>query len=166
MENFDGTAGARDNRKLEARDDVLTYTSDPFTHDTEALGPAGATVVVRSTRAHTDLLVRLCDVHPDGRSINLCDGGRRLRPDHPPAAGDGTRTVEIDLVALAHRFRTGHRLRVQISSGAHPRLHRNTGTDEPLATATTLCAADQEIFHDPEHPSAITLPMADQRPSP
>ena len=58
---------------------------------------------------------------------------------------------------MAHRFRRGHRIRVQVSSGAHPRYARNTGTGEPLVSATTLVAADQEVFHDPERPSAVTL---------
>jgi putative CocE/NonD family hydrolase len=160
IENWERTAGAKDNRKLERRPDVLTYTSDPLTHDLEVIGPVSATVAVRSTREHTDLLARLCDVHPDGRSVNLCDGGRRLRPGQPATAPDGTRTVELDLVAVAHVFRAGHRLRLQVSSGAHPRLARNPGTGEPLATATNLRPADQEVFHDPEHPSTVTLPHA------
>jgi uncharacterized protein len=158
IENWEGTAGAKDNRRLELRPDVITYTSDPLTHDLEVIGPVSATVVVRSTLEHTDVLARLCDVHPDGRSVNLCDGGRRLRPGQPAAAADGTRTVELDLIAVAHVFPAGHRLRLQVSSGAHPRLARNTGTGEPLATATDLQPADQEIFHDPEHPSTLTLP--------
>ena len=115
----------------------------------------------RSTRDHTDVCVRLCDVHPDGRSINLCDGARRLRPRQPVTAADGTRTIDIDLLGVAHVFRTGHRLRLQVSSGAHPRLTRNIGTGEPLATAVRLQPADQEVFHDPEHPSRLILPQHD-----
>jgi putative CocE/NonD family hydrolase len=157
VENFDGTAGAKDNRKLELRSDVLTYTSDVLTHDLEVIGPVSATVVFRSTLEYTDIHARLCDLHPDGRSLNLCDGARRLRPEQPKAADD-TRIVEVDLVAVAHVFRAGHRIRLQVSSGAHPRLVRNTGTDEPLATATRLRPADQEVFHDPAHLSTLTLP--------
>jgi len=56
-------------------------------------------------------------------------------------------------------FRRGHRLRLQVSSGAHPRYARNTGTGEPIATATALVRADQQVFHDPGHPSAIVLPV-------
>jgi putative CocE/NonD family hydrolase len=161
MENFDGGAGAKDNRRLEQRADVLTYTSRPFEQDVAVIGPVTARIVFRSTLSHTDLLARVCDVHPDGRSVNLCDGVRRLRPLDPPADPDGTRTVVIDLIGIAHCFRAGHRLRLQVSSGAHPRLVRNTGTGEPLATATELRPADQEIFHDPEHPSVLTLPCAE-----
>jgi uncharacterized protein len=158
IENWEGTAGAKDNRRLERRPDVLTYTSDPLTRDLEIIGPVTATIAFRSTLEHTDLVARLCDVHPDGRSVNLCDGGRRLRPGQPATAADGTRTVELDLVAVAHVFRAGHRVRLQVSSGAHPRLARNTGTGEPLVTAADLRPADQEVCHDPEHPSTLTLP--------
>ncbi|PWW59603.1 CocE/NonD family hydrolase [Actinokineospora spheciospongiae] len=160
VENWDGTAGAKDNRPLEARPDVLTFTSAPLRADLDVIGPVTATVHLRSTLDHTDLVLRLCDVAPNGRSTNLCDGARRLRPDDPPADPDGTRVVPVDLVATAHRFRAGHRLRLQVSSGAHPRLVRNTGTGEPQATATTTRPADQEILHDPAHPSVLTLPTA------
>jgi hypothetical protein len=72
---------------------------------------------------------------------------------------DGTLRIAIDLWPTAHRFLAGHRLRLQVSSGAHPRFSRNTGSGEPLATARTLVAADQSVFHDPEHPSALLLPV-------
>ncbi len=157
VENFDGTAGAKDNRKLEQRADVLTYTSDVLADDVEVIGPVRASIAFRSTVERTDVHARLCDVHPDGRSVNLCDGARRLGPEQPTAA-EGTRVVELDLVAVGHRFRAGHRIRLQVSSGAHPRLIRNTGTDEPLASATHLRTAEQEVLHDPSHLSTLTLP--------
>ena len=59
----------------------------------------------------------------------------------------------------AHRFRRGHRLRLQVSSGAHPRYARNPGTGEPLGTAVRLVPARQQVFHDPGHPSALILPV-------
>lgn len=158
-ENWDNNAGAKDNRNLERRDDVLTFTSDTLSDDVELIGPVSAEIAMRSSLEHTDLFVRLCDVDPRGRSTNLCDGTRRLRPDDPPTAADGSRRVLVDLIATAHRLRAGHRIRLQISSGAHPRLVRNAGTGDPLATATRLRAADQEILHDPAHPSTLTLPM-------
>jgi uncharacterized protein len=161
MENFDGNAGAKDNRKLEARPDVLTYTSPALTADLEVIGRVSASIVIRSSRPHTDLCARLCDVAPDGRSTNLCDGAYRLRPAGSVPNADGTHTVELDLLGIAHRFGAGHRIRVQISSGAHPRLARNTGTGEPLTNATRLVAADQEIFHDPDHVSVLQLPAPD-----
>jgi predicted acyl esterase len=68
--------------------------------------------------------------------------------------------VRFPLWPTAHRFRRGHRIRLQVSSGAHPRYARNTGSGEPLATAVTLLTADQQVLHDPGHPSAVVLPVA------
>ena len=61
----------------------------------------------------------------------------------------------------AYRFRRGHRLRLQISSGAFPRWARNLGSGEPLATGTTMCTADQSVYHDPARPSAVVLPIVE-----
>ncbi len=63
--------------------------------------------------------------------------------------------------ATAHRFRQGHRLRLQVSSGAHPRWSRNLGTGEPLATGVSMCFANQTIYHDEARPSALVLPVAE-----
>jgi hypothetical protein len=152
-------SGPKDNRALERRSDVLSYTSAPLDRYMEVIGPVSVELFVRSSLEHTDFFVRLCDVDPSGKSINICDGLLRLRPGYPPMRADGSRQVCIDLGATAYRFRQGHRIRVQVSSGAHPRFARNTGSGEPLATATTLRAAEQAIYHDPPHPSAIFLPV-------
>jgi putative CocE/NonD family hydrolase len=149
--------GAKDNRKLEARPDVLLYTSEPLEGDLEVMGPVRARLFVRSSLQHTDFFARLCDVDEDGRSWNITDGLLRLAPGRGRAAGDGCIELTIDLWPTACRFRRGHRLRLQVSSGAHPRWARNTGGGEPLATAVTLRAADQSVYHDPAHPSALEL---------
>ncbi len=148
-----------DNRQLESRPDVLTYTSRPIEADVEIIGQVTAELFVRSSRQHTDFFARLCDVDPTGRSTNICDALARLTPASPPAGADGVIRAEIALWPTAHRFLAGHRLRLQVSSGAHPRYARNTGTGEPLATATTLAAARQEVYHDPARPSAVILPV-------
>jgi putative CocE/NonD family hydrolase len=152
-------AGAKDNRALEARADVLVYTSAPLAADLTVMGPVRAEVFVASSLQHTDVFVRLCDVSPSGRSTNLSDGLLRLRPGAPPPDATGCRRVDVSLWPTAHCFRRGHRVRVQVSSGAHPRYARNLGTGEPLATGTTLVAADQTVFHDPARPSAVVLPV-------
>ncbi len=61
--------------------------------------------------------------------------------------------------ATAYRFRAGHRLRLQVSGGAHPRFARNTGTGEPWATTTRLAAVDLEIVHDAPDPAGLSLPV-------
>jgi uncharacterized protein len=149
-----------DNRILEARPDVLTYTSTALPGDLEVFGRVTADLFVRSSREHTDFFARLCEVDPAGASVNICDALLRLVPGQPAPGPDGTVRVRLPLWPVAHRFRRGSRLRLQVSSGAHPRYARNTGTGEPLATTTTLIAADQQVHHDPDHPSAVILPVA------
>jgi putative CocE/NonD family hydrolase len=149
-----------DNRVLEARPDVLTYTSEPLPADLEVIGEASADLYVRSSREHTDFFARLCDVDPAGMSVNICDALLRVAPGRPQAEPDAAIRLRLALWPTAHRFRRGHRLRLQVSSGAHPRYARNPGSGEPLGTGLALFAADQQVLHDPEHPSAIVLPVA------
>ncbi len=149
-----------DNRILEARPDVLTYTSPALPHDLEVIGVPEVDLRVSSDREHTDFFARLCEVSPAGVSVNICDGLLRLAPGRPTPAADGTLRVAFELWPVAHRFGAGNRLRLQVSSGAHPRYARNAGTGEPLATARTLASAHQRVFHDPARPSALVLPAA------
>jgi uncharacterized protein len=150
----------RDNRPLEARDDVLVFTTDALEADVDALGPVHADIRLRSSAGHTDVFVRVCDVQPDGASLNVCDALVRLTADDPPRDGDGIAAVRFELWPAAHRFHAGHRIRVQVSSGAHPRYARNPGTGEDPVHATRLVPADQELFHDFERPSSVTLTVA------
>jgi putative CocE/NonD family hydrolase len=133
---------------------VLTYTTGALQADTEVIGEVGAEIWFRSSLPFADVFVRLCDVDPRGRSVNVCDGLASL------AGADSVIRADVRLWPTAHRFRAGHRIRVQVSSGAFPRYARNTGTGDPHATAVTLRAADQEVYHDAAHPSAIILPVA------
>ncbi len=125
------------------------------------IGEVSADVHVTSDLDHFDVFVRLCDVDEKGRSFNVCDGIERVSPQSNwTRSEDGTWAIRVPLWATAQRFRAGHRIRVQVASGAHPRFIRNLGTDEPLATGTKMRVANQTIHHDPAHPSAIILPIA------
>jgi len=148
-----------DNRSLEARPDVLTYTSAPLAGDLEVAGEVVADLFVSSDQEHTDFFARLCDVGPSGRSENICDALLRLAPGRPGRQPDGTIRARFTLWPAAHRFGRAHRLRLQVSSGAHPRYARNPGTGDPLGTAVHLVPARQQVFHDPGHPSALILPV-------
>jgi len=148
-----GSAGRVDNTALEARPDVLTYTTAPLESDVEVIGEVSAQIWFRSSLPQADVFVRLCDVDPGGKSWNICDGLTSLS-----AAGQVT-AATVRLWPTAYRFKTGHRIRVQVSSGSFPRYARNPGTGEPRATAVRLLAADQSVYHDPERVSAITLPV-------
>ncbi|MBU2662772.1 CocE/NonD family hydrolase [Actinoplanes bogorensis] len=130
------TQGQVDQAALEKRADVLLFTGPALETPVTVLGPVRASLDASTTAASGDLFVRLCDVDPAGRSLNICDGLTRMS-----AAG----RIEVDLGHAGHVFRAGHRLRVQISGGAHPRFLRNYGTGEPPGRATRLVPTETTI---------------------
>jgi putative CocE/NonD family hydrolase len=151
--------GPVDNRELEARPDVVIYSTLPLESEVEINGWVKLELFVKSSLEYTDFFGRLCDVYPDGRSLNVCDGLFRIAPGKGELQPDGSLKIRVDLWATAQRFKRGHRIRLQVSSGAHPRWNRNLGTGEDFATSTCLQAADQTVYHDTEHPSALLLPV-------
>ncbi|WP_420631310.1 CocE/NonD family hydrolase [Candidatus Leptofilum sp.] len=153
-------AGRADNRPLEARPDVLTYTTQPLTQPLTIIGHVRLRLYVHSSLEHTDFYGRLCDVAADGRSLNICDGLFRIKPGRGQPQPDGSLLVEVDMWATAYQFQPGHCIRLQVSSGAHPRISRNLGTDDPIMHGIEMRVAHQTIYHDPAHPSALILPLA------
>ncbi len=153
-----GNAGSVDNGSLEARADVLTFTSAPLPEVLEILGPVSARLRLRASNPYHDVFARLCDVDPGGTSRNICDGLIRLQPGGSPA---GETTITVPMSSTAYQFSAGHRIRLQVSGCAHPRYARNTGTADPQATATRLVPADIQILHDAQAPCVLTLPAAD-----
>ena len=161
-------AGARRNNALEARADVLVFTSPPLAADLEVIGPVSATLEVRGSSPYFDIFARLCDVDPRGISRNICDGLvrcgigadlRRTGRARTAAAGDWS-AVTVPMSATAYRFAAGHRVRLQLSGGAHPRFLRNTGTGEPAATATGLVPVEITIRHGADQQCSLLLPAA------
>jgi putative CocE/NonD family hydrolase len=140
-------AGERDNTRLEARADVLLFTSEPLAAAVEVLGAVRVELDVDAVPGHADVFARLCDVDLRGRSRNVCDGLLRLPADH-------TGAVRVAMSATAYRFAAGHRIRLQLSGGAHPRFARNTGSGEPVATATRLVPVDITV----RRPSVLVVP--------
>jgi uncharacterized protein len=175
-------AGPRRNDRLEARADVLTFTSAPLGEPLDVIGPVSIRLPVRGSHPHFDVFARLCDVDPRGRSWNVCDGLIRLGTAAARAAANNAANgaangaadglggaagdspgerpwsdITVPMSATAHRFGAGHRLRVQLSGGAHPRFARNTGTGDPLPTATRLVPVDIEIGHGGGRPCVLSL---------
>jgi putative CocE/NonD family hydrolase len=151
-------AGARDQRPLEQRTDLLCYTSPPLTAPLDLVGYVRLDLFAHSSLPHTDLLGRLCVVKKDGRSLNICEGICRISPASEERGIDGNIQIDLDLGATAFRFQPGERIRLHICSAAHPRWAANLGTGEPFAVGVRGCPADQTIFHDAKRPSALVLP--------
>ncbi|HVT67490.1 MAG TPA: CocE/NonD family hydrolase [Trebonia sp.] len=126
-------AGVTDNRALERRPDVIVFTSAPLRENLDIAGEVTAEISLVRDNPHADVFVRLCDVDGRGRSLNVSDGITRL------SGGDPLEGVtRVRLYGTAHRFAAGHRVRLQVSGGAHPRFARNPGTGAIDAAAAEL----------------------------
>ncbi|HXW43526.1 MAG TPA: CocE/NonD family hydrolase [Streptosporangiaceae bacterium] len=159
-------AGPRDQRAVESRPDLLSFTSAELAEDLEVTGPVTVTLHAATSAADTDFTARLVDVWPDGRALGITDGIVRAR--YRDGTGRATPIVpgqvheySIDLIATSQVFRAGHRLRVDVASSNFPCYDRNPGNGALAATATEddFVVAEQAVYHDSDHQSRITLPV-------
>ncbi|MGH9758837.1 MAG: CocE/NonD family hydrolase, partial [Candidatus Acidiferrales bacterium] len=154
--------GPRDQREDEARQDVLVYSTAPFSKDTEVAGPVSIELYAKSSAVDTDFTARLVDVWPDGTAVNLTEGIVRARyrdsQEHPALMSPGTvYKFTIDAWSTANVFLRGHRLRLEISSSNFPRFDRNLNTEESPEQGTKYISATNTVLHDATHPSALLL---------
>ncbi|MEP7331378.1 MAG: CocE/NonD family hydrolase, partial [Terracoccus sp.] len=157
------TAGRKQQRERERRSDVLCWTSEPLADDTLVAGEVVADVVLSSSNPTVDLFVRLCEVDGRGRSWNIADGYARVVDDGAAKRGvmGGARHHEVRLGATAALVRRGHRLRLQISSGAHPLHLRNSGNADGVRDFSRLVPSDQRVHLGPSG-TCVLVPVADQ----
>jgi putative CocE/NonD family hydrolase len=154
----DFPAGPFDQRDTEARNDVLVFTTEPLEEELEITGRVRAMLFASTDGPSTDWVVRLCEVDTNGVSRNVVDGITRVHTE--PGRVD---EVEIDLWSTSIVVRTGHRLRVQVTSSNFPRWDRNLNTGEPVTEGTTMRVSQQRISHDRNRPSRIILPIVPGR---
>lgn len=157
--------GPLDQRLVEQRQDVLVYTTGPLDKDLEVTGPIRAVLYVSSSAADTDFTAKVVDVYPDGQVRLLTDGILRLRYRNSLEQPAGSLhpkevyQVTVDAGVTSNVFRSGHRIRLEISSSNFPRFDRNPNTGRPVATEVELRAARQTVYHDHERPSHLLLPV-------
>lgn len=156
--------GQRWQDEIEKRADVLVFTSDILENDMDVIGQVKAVIYAATSGKDTDFTAKLCDVYPDGRSVNVCDGlirGRFLNGlDEEVLLEPGkVYPFHIDLWSTAWTFKKGHRIRVQISSSNFPRFDRNTNTGGHLTESTEIKVAAQTVYHNEKYPSRIILPI-------
>ncbi|NUQ01243.1 MAG: CocE/NonD family hydrolase [Armatimonadetes bacterium] len=157
-------AGPMDQRPVEGRPDVLVFTSAPLTAPLEITGRVTARLWVASSAPDTDFTVKLTDVYPDGRSMLVLDGIRRMKFRNgfkqPELLTPGqVYPVEVDLWSTSLVFNRGHRLRVVVSSSNYPRFDANPNTGAPAGQPTTPRVASNTLFLGGERPSQVILPV-------
>lgn len=157
-------AGPYDQRPVERRNDVLVYTSEILSKPLAIAGPVKMKLHAATDGPDTDWVVKLVDVYPNGYAMNVAEGILRARfrkgLDKPELLKPGEAyEFEVDMVGTANVFEKGHAIRVDITSSHFPQFDRNLNTGEPIATGTKMRVARQTVFHTPERPSAIILPV-------
>jgi putative CocE/NonD family hydrolase len=159
-----------DDRPLADRADVLVFQTEPLDAPIEVTGPLMVTLWASSDGPDTDFTAKLVDVYPpnadfpEGLALNIADGiiRARYRDSRSRAAMlEPGRPYEltIELYPTSLVFMPGHRIRLDISSSNFPRFDVNPNTGEPLNANAGWRVATNTVFHDPEHPSRVVLPI-------
>jgi uncharacterized protein len=156
--------GPDDYAAVEQRGDVLCYTTDVLPDDVEVTGPVRMVLFASSSAVDTDFAAKLVDVHPSGFCQRLCDSIVRARyrngPREAVLIGPGVvYEYRIDLWNTSQVFKAGHRIRLEVTSSAFPKFDRNLNTGEQIGSGTRMVTAQNSVWHDPEHPSRLILPV-------
>ena len=156
--------GAADQADVEKRQDVLVYTSEPLQQGLRIAGPLRAELFVSSSAPDTDFTVKLVDVFPDGKALNIQEGALRMRYRdgyaQPQLMTPGQiYKASVDVRAIAYYLPPGHRLRLQVSSSNFPRLERNLNTGGNNYDESEPVAARNRVHRSSAYPSAVLLPV-------
>src|SRR5579863_8469931 len=155
--------GAIDQRAVEAREDVLVYSTPPLREGIEATGPITVTLYVSSDAKDTDFTLKLVDVQPDGTAFNIDDNIQRVRYrdgyDKPPVwmEKDKVYKVTFQPIQTSTWFAPGHQLRIEVSSSDFPRFDRNLNTGGNNFDESQPVTAHNAVHHSAAYPSSITL---------
>jgi uncharacterized protein len=150
--------------EIEQRADVLVYSTASLEQPVELTGPISLTLFAASSAVDTDWTAKLVDVYPDGRVINLNNGivraSFRDSLEHPtPITPGQIYKYVINIWPTSNVFLAGHRIRLEVSSSNFPHYDRNANTGHPFGVDAQVQAADQTVYHDPQHASFMTLPI-------
>ena len=157
--------GPLDQREVEARGDVLVYTTPPLEAPLEVTGPVVLTLYAATDAPDTDWTAKLVDVHPDGRAMNITEGVIRARfrksVHEPPELLEPGKVYEyaVELQPTSNVFLKGHRLRLDVTSSNFPLWDRNPNTGHEQGKDAEIRVARQTVLHDRRYPSRITLPV-------
>jgi putative CocE/NonD family hydrolase len=157
------TGGAFDQRKIEARPDVLVYSTEPLKEGIEASGPIEVTLYVSSDAKDTDFTVKLLDVYPDGPAYNLDETIQRLRYrdgyDKPLVWMEPGRVYRVILqpMTTSNYFEAGHRIRLEVSSSNFPRFDRNMNTGGKNYDEAQGVVAHNAVHHSKQYPSQMKI---------
>lgn len=168
-----------DQRFAAQRADVKTYRTGELKEDITLAGPVIASLLVSTTGTDADYVVKLIDVYPDDyadteeKCTNMQIGGYQMlvraevmrgkfrnNYENPEPFIPGAITpVKYNMPDVAHCFRKGHRIMIQVQNSWFPLVDRNPQifTDIYHADEKDFQKATHRIYHDKEHPSSVII---------
>jgi len=155
--------GAFDQQKMEARPDILVYSTEPLREGIEVSGPIEVTLYVSSDARDTDFTVKLIDVHPDGKAYNLDETIQRMRYregyEKPEVWMEKGKVYKVVLqpMTTSNFFQAGHRIRIEVSSSNFPRFDRNMNTGGRNYDESKGVVARNAVHHSRQYPSEVKL---------
>lgn len=157
-----------DQQPLAERRDILVYQTPELDSHVETIGYPEVVLHAASSCPDTDFFVRLIDVDPDGRAIDVTSGMVRARHrnslEHPELLTPGEPVeFRIKLRPTAHRFLPGHRIRLDVTSSDFPNYDRNHNTRADPNADAELVTAQQTVFHGPTRASKLILPVVEAK---
>ena len=160
--------GALDQQKMEERDDILVYTTEPLKEGMEVSGPVELTLYVSTDVKDTDFTVKLIDVYPDGRAYNLDETIQRARSREGYdkvvwMEKDKVYKVKLGPLTTSNYFEAGHRLRIEVSGSNFPRFDRNMNTGGKNFDETTGPVAHNKVHHSAKYPTSLSLTVVKRK---
>lgn len=152
-------AGIQAQNAVEAREDILVYTTPPLKQDLEVTGPVQLTLQVSTTAPNTDFTAKLVDVYPNGDAFNVSEGILRRTYSAKQSNDKLPTTITIDLWPTSQFFFQGHQIRLEVSSSNYPRFDRNPNTGQFIPMEQKPIVANQTIHHTIDNPSVLVLPI-------
>ena len=157
-------AGVLDQREVEAREDVLVFTTPTLDQPLNITGRVKCVLYISSDTVDTDAAVRLCDVYPDGRSMLIADGILRLgfrnfKSLREPLTPGQVYAIKVDLWSTSMIFNAGHSLRLSVSGSNFPRWDLNPGTGEVWAEECDYVVQHDTLYCGGDFASALILPV-------
>ena len=160
--------GALDQQKMEQRDDILVYTTEPLKEGMEVSGPVELTLYVSTDVKDTDFTVKLIDVYPDGRAYNLDETIQRARYREGYdkvvwMEKDKVYKVKLGPLTTSNYFEAGHRLRIEVSGSNFPRFDRNMNTGGKNFDETSGPVAHNKVHHSAKYPTSLSLTVVKRK---
>lgn len=166
-------SGPKDQQEIEDRDDILVFTSGFLQEDLEVTGELQAKLFFLTNSPDTDIVLRLTDVYPDGRSILIADGIYRLgvmchqnvhikkEDAYNPVKLEPDNPIEItvDLSSTSIVFAKGHAIRLSVSSSNYPRFEKNANVGVLGSHKGQFDSAKNTIYLGKKHNSRLILPV-------